>query len=88
MSDNCQECGTSLLGEPIPQASIDAGYYKPTTTHYRREFGHEIPGVYDGILYWSCPDCGFAWVREMHVESLTAASHDYVAAHNRARRRP
>lgn len=25
------------------------------------EEGHEIRGVYDGVLYWSCPHCRGAW---------------------------
>lgn len=25
--------------------------------------GHEIQGVYDGTLYWSCGACGLAWSR-------------------------
>lgn len=25
--------------------------------------GVEIPGVYDGILYWGCLQCGHAWQR-------------------------
>lgn len=24
--------------------------------------GHEIPGVYDGVVYWSC-NCGHRWHR-------------------------
>ncbi len=24
---------------------------------YSRLIGVEIPGVYDGVLYWLCPDC-------------------------------
>lgn len=32
-------------------------------THWRREIGHEIQGVYDGILFYTCPDCGWAWNR-------------------------
>jgi Zn ribbon nucleic-acid-binding protein len=25
--------------------------------------GHEIRGVCDGVLFWSCVDCGFSWPR-------------------------
>jgi hypothetical protein len=25
--------------------------------------GHERRGVCDGVLFWSCVDCGFAWPR-------------------------
>ncbi len=62
MIDNCPHCGVSLLGAPIPQASRDKGYYGDAT-HFRRELGVEIAGVYDGVLYWTCPDCGGRWHR-------------------------
>ncbi len=25
--------------------------------------GMEIWGIYDGVLYWMCPDCGWSWHR-------------------------
>lgn len=25
--------------------------------------GHEIPDVYDGVLFWSCTTCGWSWSR-------------------------
>ena len=73
MRDNCQECNASFIGDPIPQSDRT----------YRREIGYEVRGVYDGILYWACPDCGFAWVRDMHADSPIA--HQYVWTHNNGR---
>lgn len=26
--------------------------------------GHEVRGVYDGVLFWSCLDCITAWSRD------------------------
>ena len=26
--------------------------------------GVEVPGVYDGVLYWVCDACGVAWARD------------------------
>jgi hypothetical protein len=60
--NTCPHCAASLIGDPIPQEYIDKGYYGEAT-HWRREIGHEISGVYDGVLFWSCPDCGKAWER-------------------------
>lgn len=60
--DSCPLCGTDLIGDPIPQESRDRGSYGEAT-HFRREIGVEIRGVYDGVLYWKCPDCGGAWNR-------------------------
>lgn len=56
------------------------------STHFRREMGHEVPGVYDGILYWSCPDCGFAWPRWTDGGRLTLRSGEYAAQHNAFRK--
>lgn len=28
-----------------------------------RTIGVEIWGVYDGVLFWRCPDCGGSWHR-------------------------
>lgn len=26
--------------------------------------GHQVTGVYDGVLFWSCLACGHAWPRD------------------------
>lgn len=52
------------------------------STHFRREMGHEVRGVYDGVLFWSCPDCGHAWPRWTDGGRLTDASARYVAEFN------
>lgn len=62
----CPHCGSDLRGAPIPQEYVDLGYYKPGSTHYSRKIGIEVRGVYDGILYWRCPDCGGTWHRWMN----------------------
>jgi hypothetical protein len=62
VTDICPN-GHDLTGDPIPQEYIDAGHYSPGTTHYSRMIGVEIRGVYDGVLYWLCPDCGIKWPR-------------------------
>jgi len=76
--DNCPHCGVSLLGEPISQESRDKGYYRPDSTHFRREFGNEIPGVYDGVLFWGCPDCGGTWQRFDLTSPLHHAAKKYM----------
>lgn len=53
-----------------------------------RWLGHEVRGVYDGVLYWSCLDCGRAWNRwpddygrrSETAERLVAAHNDAVEA--------
>jgi hypothetical protein len=58
--DDCPNCKMSLVGDPIPDQSLPL---YGGSTHYRKEVGVEIRGVYDGVLYWSCPGCGWAWHR-------------------------
>lgn len=78
--ESCPHCGASLQGEPIPEPSRH--WYGDGVTHYSRKIGHEIRGVYDGVLYWSCPDCGEAWQRFTYGGRLTHAGERYVEQHN------
>lgn len=62
----CPYCSADLRGNPIPEEYRQAGYYGPpdsASTHYSRVVGHEESTIYDGILYWGCPDCGGTWHR-------------------------
>lgn len=68
--DNCPHCGVSLIGGPLPEKHIhmyNAPDAKPGdpgwVTHGRREIGIEVLGVYDGILFYECPDCHGTWHR-------------------------
>lgn len=71
MSNSKNECpinGCDLTGAEIPREYLEKGYYGPWSSedgprYYSRLIGHEVPGVYDGVLYWRCPDCGAAWPR-------------------------
>lgn len=47
--------------------------------------GHEVRGVYDGVLYWSCLTCGHAWPRDWpESDHRLRIAEDYVGVHNRA----
>jgi hypothetical protein len=49
------------------------------STDPQKRWGHEIPGVYDGILFWSCASCGHVWPRDFGVAvGLTRKSEEYV----------
>jgi len=54
---NCPHCGTSLLGDLIPEEHREhyIGHY------WKREVGVEVPVLYDGIWYYRCPDCDGTW---------------------------
>ena len=57
---SCPECGVSWDGGDIPEA-IRAHYNPPYK--WSRLVGIEVPEVYDGVLYWMCPDCESVWNR-------------------------
>lgn len=46
------------------QAYIDKYYGTRHKQHFSRLIGVEIPGGYDGVSYWQCPDCKSKWPRE------------------------
>lgn len=48
--------------------------------------GHEVQGVYDGTLYWSCGACGHAWPRDFGAwVGLQRQADEYVAQVFRSR---
>lgn len=59
----CPHCEADLSGPPIPQEFVNQRGREEGVTHYSRVIGMEVWGVYDGILYWQCPDCGAKWHR-------------------------
>jgi hypothetical protein len=61
LPETCPHCAANLQGDPIAEEYREC--YAPTSTHYSRIIGIEVRGVYDGVLYWSCPDCGGTWHR-------------------------
>lgn len=97
-AESCPGCGAAMQGDPIPaeyrvhkldhdEQLVKYGRcycfpYGEEATHFSRVMGHEISDVYDGVLYWSCPDCGVAWQRFANGGPLAAESAKYVAIHN------
>lgn len=75
--EDCPHCGVSLLGDRIDPAKVYTSeeyalpwdqrpvnkFYAPGSTHFKRTIAVEIPGVYDGALFYQCPDCGGRWHR-------------------------
>jgi predicted RNA-binding Zn-ribbon protein involved in translation (DUF1610 family) len=60
MTDNCPNCGSSWLGEEIPER-IREHYSAPF--RWRREVRIEPLG-YDRWTHAKCPDCGAEFARE------------------------
>ncbi|TDB99605.1 hypothetical protein E1091_06565 [Micromonospora fluostatini] len=87
---HCPHCGADLRGEPIPQEYLDReradfeamGQPAPAregdNLHFRRSILVEIPGVYDGGLFYQCPDCGGRWHRWPEGDRLYELAKSYV----------
>jgi Zn-finger nucleic acid-binding protein len=79
----CPHCDTDLRASRIPQDAIDQGLYGPPTTepkYYYNTIGHVERGVYDGVLYWSCPACGGKWHRFPEGHYLRTRAEKFVNA--------
>jgi hypothetical protein len=59
MSDDLCPNGHDLRGEPIPAEHR----HMYDADHFSRRIGVEVSGLYDGVAYWQCPDCGTTWRR-------------------------
>jgi predicted RNA-binding Zn-ribbon protein involved in translation (DUF1610 family) len=79
----CPSCKADLRGKPIPEEYLRAGHYGEwdgvTPRFYSRIVGIEVRGVYDGVLYWQCPDCGHKWHRWPEGHHLRRKAEYYVA---------
>jgi hypothetical protein len=72
---DCPYCGVSLQGEPICKEHMK---FYGGATHYERAVLVEISEVYDGGLYWACPDCGGTWHRFPVGHPLRADAERFV----------
>lgn len=50
-----------------------------TTTRPPKPFGVEIRGVYDGVVFWACPACEFAWHRFGEDDPLRMRAETHLA---------
>lgn len=48
----------------------------------RLELGHEMRGIYEGVLFWSCPHCGLAWSRFGNGHRLAEVADKWVNLYN------
>jgi len=63
----CPSCKSSWDAGDIPKENHK--YYSPPYKYFR-VVGIEVPGGYDGISYWQCPDCNTVWDRWTGEETL------------------
>jgi hypothetical protein len=48
--------------------------------------GHEVRGLYDGVLFWQCCRCGWSFPRDFGAaRTLQIHSVNYAGAMNRGR---
>lgn len=59
-----------------PQCGADFAYGE--TGQYSRKIGVEIQGVYDGVLFWQCPDCQGRWHRFAETDPLYELANYYI----------
>lgn len=50
--------------------------------------GHEVAEVYDGILFWSCLNCGHAWLSTSATGHRGEVAAHMVDAWNKAKIKP
>ena len=54
---------TETLEEAALESASRYGWTEESPKCFRREFGCEFEGYYDGIVIYKCPDCGYKWKR-------------------------
>lgn len=79
MRGGCEQCPNCLRS----QMYLDGGQ------EYSRAILVEVPGVYDGGLYWQCgyEDCGHCWQRWPSSSRLYATAAPFIHEENLAARR-
>ena len=82
MFENCPHCGADLRDKLIPEDDLRKGVYGDwdgkTPEYFFRTIGVEIPGIYDGTLFWQCPDCDKKWHRFPEGSRLRRRAEPYV----------
>lgn len=82
---NCPWCDSDQRDKPIPEEYLKKGYYGEWSEgdpprYYWRTIMMEHPEVYDGGLYYQCPDCGERWHRwSERSPDLRARAERFVA---------
>ncbi len=71
----CPHCRVDLRGEPIPDESRQ---FYGSETHFSRTIGVEVHGLYDGVLFWQCPECRGRWHRWPEGSHLRDRAEPYV----------
>jgi len=81
--DRCPHCNSDLRAGEIPVAYLREGMYGEwkegdPPRYFSRKIMVEIRGVYDGGLFFRCPDCGGTWHRWPEGSSLRKDAERYM----------
>lgn len=72
---HCPHCNADLRGVEIPE---EHRQFYGSETHFRRDILVQIQGIYDGGLYYQCPDCGGQWHRFPEGHRLRAIAEKFI----------
>ena len=75
MTELCPHCGAELTGAEIPESDRRVS---GNQDHFSRKILVEVPEIYDGGLYWECPDCAGRWHRWPEGHHLRKVAEQYV----------
>lgn len=78
--DNCPHCDRSLRGARIPDDSLGPELRDGQPHFFMRTISVEVSAVYDGGLFYQCPDCGGRWHRWPEGDRLRAEAARFVGA--------
>ena len=62
LNKNCPKCEADFTGEEIPEQDRELFGGE---SHFSRLIAVEDPNIYDGVLFWECPDCSHQWNSEV-----------------------
>jgi hypothetical protein len=66
-----------FYGEPITEGGVHV-YRDGRPRFGSRTIGVQVRGLYDGVLYWQCPDCGGRWHLWPEGDRLWSRAEPYV----------
>src|SRR5688500_10008520 len=82
MLESCPHCGANLIDQVIPEETLRQRVYGDwdgkTPQYFYRTIGVQIRDVYDGTLYFECPDCRGKWHQFPEGSRLRARAAPYV----------
>lgn len=76
--DNCPHCGLNLNGGLIADVVGEEVARSYEGAFWRREIGVEVPEVYDGTLYYRCPECGGEWHRWSESSGFQEKANEHM----------